>query len=180
MPRYVALLRGINVTGRNKVAMADLKELCGTLGHTGVVTYVQSGNIVFSSRSQKPAVIAEGIEAQISKDLGLDVRVVIRTPADLRKVIQRNPFAGAKDAPKSLYVTFLAAAPDKARVGALDSFEAPPDEFAVDGLHVYLHCPAGYGRSKLNNTFWERKLAVDATTRNWNTINACLELASGA
>ena len=180
MPRYVALLRGINVTGRNKIAMADLKQLCGALGHTDVVTYVQSGNLIFTSRAQKQAAIGQKIGGQIKKDLGLDVRVLIRTPAELRKIIDHNPFAHAKDAPKSTYVTFLAAAADKERVRALGGFEAPPDEYRIDGLHVYLRCPEGYGRSKLNNTFWERKLAVDATTRNWNTINACLALADGA
>jgi uncharacterized protein (DUF1697 family) len=180
MPRYVALLRGINVTGHNKITMAELKQLFGTLGHTDVATYLQSGNVIFTTRSQKRAVIGPNIEGQIKKDLGLDVRVLIRTPAELEKMIAGNPFARAKDAPKSLYVTFLAAPADKARASALDGFAAPPDEFRVDGLHVYLRCPKGYGRSKLNNTFWERKLALDATTRNWNTVQACLELASGS
>jgi uncharacterized protein (DUF1697 family) len=180
MPRYVALLRGINVTGHNKIAMADLKQLCTGLGHTDVATYLQSGNLVFSTRTQKAAAIGERVETEIKKELGLTVRVLLRTPAELEKVISRNPFATARTDPKSLYVTFLATAPEKDRVRALNGFEAPPDEFRIDSHEVFLRCPNGYGRSKLNNTFWERKLAVDATTRNWNTVQACLELAKSS
>jgi len=176
--RYVALLRGINVSGRNKIAMADLKRLCTAAGHTDVVTYVQSGNVVFTSRAGQAKEIAESLSTRIKKDLGFDVTVLVRTPAELQKVIARNPFADKRHDPKRLHVTFLATATDKASVRALDGFEAPPDEFHIDGREVYLHTPDGYGRSKLNNTFWERKLKVDATTRNWNTVQACLELAT--
>jgi uncharacterized protein (DUF1697 family) len=177
--RYIAFLRGVNVTGHNKMAMADLKRLCGDLGHTEIVTYVQSGNAIFTSRTQKPATIAANMERQIKEDLGLDVRVLIRTPAEVEKVIARNPFATPRTDPKSLYITFLAEPPTKERVRAVSDFEAPPDKFHVDGREVFLCCPNGYGRSKLNNTFWERKLAIDATTRNWKSVQACLELASG-
>ncbi len=102
---------------------------------------------------------------------------MIRTKAELAKVIAANPFAGVDLA--KVHVTFLANKPEAALVRALADHESPPDEFRVAGREVYLHCPGGYGNTKLNNSFWERRLKVGATTRNWNTVTKLLELASG-
>ena len=173
---YVALLRGINLGARNKVSMAELRELVEGLGADDVTTYVQSGNVVFRSGTPT-ATLAGDLEAAIRRRLGLDVRVLLRTKSDLGKTVSGNPFADAADASK-LHVTFLAATPVRARVRKLDPSLSPPDEFRVAGRQVYLHCPNGYGRSKLSNAYFEQQLGVAATTRNWRTVTALADLAA--
>ncbi|PWU24428.1 MAG: hypothetical protein C5B48_06330, partial [Candidatus Rokuibacteriota bacterium] len=149
-------------------------ELVSAVGAEDVSTYLQSGNVLF--RTSKKADETRGaVERQIADELGLEITVLIRTPRQLARIIDRNPFAKSK--PETLHVTFLAAAPKGARAGGLDPPSVAPDEFHVSGAHVYLHCPNGYGRSKLSNTFFERRLGVAATTRNWNTVTQLAELA---
>jgi uncharacterized protein (DUF1697 family) len=174
---YVAMLRGINVGGKNKIKMPDLQALFVDLGHADVVTYIQSGNVVFTSRAKGAPALASAIEKQIARDFGLEIPVVLRTRAELAKVIARNPFANADLA--KVHVTFLAQKPAAALVRALDGHTSEPDEFRVAGREIYLHCPEGYGITKLNNTFWERRLKTAATTRNWNTVTKLLALAGG-
>ncbi|MDQ1391642.1 MAG: hypothetical protein QOF30_619 [Acidimicrobiaceae bacterium] len=179
MPVYIAMLRGINVTGHNKVPMKDLRALVEALPADDVGTYVQSGNVVFESRGGDAARIAHDIEARIQAQLGLDVAVVVRTSDELDQVRSGNPFlTGGRDHAR-LYVTFLAALPGPDRVRAMEAVApaAAPDECRLLGHHVYLHCPDGYGRTKLNNAFFERKLAVTATTRNWRTVTNLAEMA---
>jgi uncharacterized protein (DUF1697 family) len=172
---YVALLRGINLGARNKVSMADLRELFGGLGAEDVATYVQSGNVVFKS-STDAAGLRDAIEDRISGDLGLDVTVLLRTSAELAKVLARNPFANSGSDPTKLHVTFLAEKPEHVR--ELDRKRSEPDDFRVVGREIYLHCPNGYGRSKLTNAYFEKQLDVAATTRNWKTITKLAELAN--
>ena len=178
MPRtstYVALLRGINLGARNKVAMVDLRALMEALGAADVTTYLQSGNVVFKSagrRGELAAVLEEGLR----RDLGVDVKVLVRTRRALERVVGGNPFA-RRDV-KALHVTFLDGKPQAARVKRLDPRRSEPDEFRIVGQEVYLHCPNGYGRSKLSNAYFEKELGVPATTRNWKTVTALAELAS--
>jgi uncharacterized protein (DUF1697 family) len=173
----VALLRGINLGARNKVSMADLRTLFADLGAEEVVTYVQSGNVVFRSSGLRQAELARAIEKRIERDLRLRIRVLLRTKAQLGKVLGANPFA--KRDPSTLHVTFLAAAPSRAAVRELEGKAFEPDEFRVVGSEVYLHCPNGYGKSKLSNAFFEQALDVAATTRNWRTVTKLAELTSG-
>jgi uncharacterized protein (DUF1697 family) len=175
--RYVALLRGINLGGRNKVSMPDLRALFAGLGAEDVATYVQSGNVIFTS-ADSSGNLSDAIEQRIRRDLGLTVTVLLRTQPQLAKVLARNPFAGSSRKPTTLHVTFLAEKPKRARVGELDSERAEPDEFRVVGQEIYLHCPNGYGRSKLTNAYFEKQLGVVATTRNWRTVTKLAELAS--
>ena len=177
MGTYIAMLRGINVGARNKIKMTDLDALCVGLGHTAVVTYIQSGNVVFKSRSKSAAALASSIEARITRDLGLDVRVLVRTHAELAKVVRVNPFLKSGADPARLHVTFLDAAPDAALTRAVGEYDAGVDEFRVIGREVFLHCPDGYGNTKINNGFFEKRLKAIATTRNWNTVNKLAELA---
>jgi uncharacterized protein (DUF1697 family) len=177
MVAYVAMLRGINVSGRNKIKMSDLQALVAGLGHTEVTTYIQSGNVAFNSAEKRAATVSAAIEQRLARELGFDVPVVLRTKAELTRIIAGNPF-GAGDLAK-VHVTFLAKKPEAALVRALRNHTSPPDEFRIAGREVYLHCPSGSGITKLNNTFWERKLNVAATTWNWNTIKKLLELAGG-
>jgi uncharacterized protein (DUF1697 family) len=176
MPTYASLLRGINVSGRNRISMADLRALYEAHGHHDVSTYVQSGNVVSHSSVRGAATVARAIERAITDDLGLDVTVFVRTPAQLATLVGANPLAGDRADPTKLHVTFLASRPARAKVAALDGRRYAPDEFVVVGDAVYVACPNGYGRTKINNTYFERALGVAATTRNWKTVNQLLEL----
>lgn len=173
---YAALLRGINLGARNKVAMGDLRALVAGLGCEDVATYVQSGNVVFKSSTPR-AQLHAALEGQIRRALGLELVVVLRTKAELAKLVAGNPFSGRGREPK-LHVTFLAETPPRARVRALETFDSGADELRVAGKHVYLHLPGGYGRSKLSNAFFEQQLGVAATTRNWNTVTKLAELTA--
>jgi len=179
MTTFVAMLRGVNVGARNKIKMADLEALFVGLGHTAVVTYIQSGNVVFKGRSKSSTTAARGIEARITRDLGLDVRVLVRTHEELGKVARANPFLKSGADGARLHVTFLADKPDAELLRAVSAFDAGIDEFRVVGREVYLHCPNGYGNTKINNGFFEKRLQAIATTRNWNTVTKLLDLASG-
>lgn len=180
MAVFVAMLRGINVAGKNRIRMNDLKTLCEGLGWTDVQTYLQSGNVVFKSSKGGAAALAAALQAAIKGSLGLDVPVVMRGPRDLEKVLAGNPFLnGRSEDTAHLYVTFLAESPAKAALAALDIPRQPEDEFVIQGREVYLFCPGGYGETKLSNTLFEKKLGVVATTRNWNTVNALHEMAAG-
>jgi uncharacterized protein (DUF1697 family) len=174
---YVALLRGVNLGARNKIAMPDLRDLLVALGCEDIATYVQSGNAVFRSRAD-PAELAGTIEDRIRHDLGLGVTVVMRTGSQLAEVARANPYAEEQNDPTKLLVTFLAETPARARVRALDPGAFAPDEFRVAGREVYLHCPNGYGRTKLSNAFFERQLEVAGTTRNWKTVRKLAELTA--
>jgi uncharacterized protein (DUF1697 family) len=178
MPTYVSLLRAINVSGRNRLPMAELRALFEAHGHHDVATYLQSGNVVSRSSGRSAAAVARTIEAAIATDLGLDVTVLVRTPAELALVLAGNPFLGTGADPARLHVTFLAGTPGRAPVDALDGRAFAPDEFAVHGREVYVHCPGGYGKTRIDNTYFERKLGVAATTRNWKTLTRLTELSS--
>ena len=173
MPTYIALLRGVNVGTARKVPMNDLRALFDSLGHTDVRTYIQSGNVVFTAKDAAPARVRSAIEQGITRDFGLDVAVLMRKRSDLAKVLERNPF-GAE-----AYITFLDDSPDRKRVAALDPAPYSPDEFVVHGREVFVRCPNGYGRTKINNAFFERKLATRATTRNRKTVTTLHDWAAG-
>ena len=173
MGTYVAMLRGINVSGRNKIKMPDLQALFVGLGHRDVTTYIQSGNVVFGARSGTAARVRAALEARIAADFGFEVTVLLRTAAELTATIKKNPFGD------SAYVTFLEGAADARKVKTIDAGAYAPDEFAVSGREVFVHCPNGYGRTKINNTFFERKLATLATTRNWRTVTTLCDWARG-
>jgi uncharacterized protein (DUF1697 family) len=178
VPTYVSLLRGINVSGR-QIAMADLRALYEALGHEAITTYVQSGNVVSTSRVRSPAAVGRAAEQAIRHKLGLDVAVVVRTVPELTAVVAGNPFVGTPADPATLHVTFLAEAVPRAKVDRIDGARFLPDEFAMTGRReVYVHCPNGYGRTKINNTFFEKQLGVAATTRNWKTVRTLLDLAT--
>ena len=171
MPTYVALLRGVNVGGR-KLPMADLRATFDAIGHTDVRTYIQSGNVVFHAGGAPADKLRADIEAAIAHDSGLDVTVLMRTPAELTRVLKRNPYGA------DAYVTFLDDKPTAKQIAAVDPAPYAPDEFTVDGREIFLRCENGYGRTKINNSFFERKLATRATTRNWNTVQILHEWAT--
>ena len=158
--------------------MADLRQAFLELGFADVQTYIQSGNVVFRSPRGAARVVAD-IQAGLERSFAADIKVLLRTHAQLDKVISSNPLTGGSRDASKLHVTFLAdkANPTRARSLATDGFL--PDEFRVRGQDVYLYCPNGYGRTKLNNAFFERSLDVVATTRNWNTVRTLAGLSAG-
>ena len=177
MPTYVALLRGINLGSHNKVPMPALRTLIEDLGYEDVTTYIQSGNVVLSTK-ESATKVGTAIRKAIAKKFGIDVAVVVRTHQQMKKVVDANPFAKkAKDA-GHLHVVFLADKPAAANIKALTSADWGADEVAVKGTEAYLHLPNGYGRAKLNNMLVEKKLGVAGTARNWRTTAKLLELSS--
>lgn len=178
MTTYVALLRAVNV-GKTHVAMADLRDLVTGIGHRNVRTYVQSGNVVFESALTNTQTVRDGLETAIQRTLGLDVVTIVRRASDLRKTLASNPLLGAASDPKQLHVTFLAEKPTTL-VSTTDAPSGIPDEFAVAATEIYVHCPGGYGRTKLTNAWFEKKTGVAATTRNWNTVTKLVELTQAS
>jgi len=170
MPTVVALIRGVNVGGR-KLPMAGLRELAESLGYDDVRTYIQSGNLLFrTAKRPRPA----ELEGAIEERFGLAVDVILRSPADLARIVERNPFPRAEVS--KLHVGFMAAKPAAAVLAALDGEPFLPDEFAVVGSELYLHLPGGMGRAKLPD-YVVRRLKVPTTVRNWNTVTKLVELS---
>jgi uncharacterized protein (DUF1697 family) len=179
MPRYVALLRGINVGGNKKVPMARLRELMEGLGYTGVATLLQSGNAVFTSKERSPAKVVKQLEAAIAGEFGFEVSVVLRTRDELAAAIEANPLPGAEDAPSQFLVTFLSDVPEPKRLQAIEPAAYLPDEFRVVGREIYARFPNGIRDSKLATVLGGAKLGVTPTARNWSTVTKLLELADG-
>jgi uncharacterized protein (DUF1697 family) len=172
MQNYLAILRGINVSGQKKVNMNELKELFSGLGFINVRTYIQSGNVIFEHESSDQKELISLIEQKIREKFGFDVSVLIRTAGELKAAIESNPFINMPGMDEEkLYITFLADEPQQAAIDKVSQLQFEPDRFIVSGEEVYVYCPDGYGRTKLNNNFFENKLKVAATTRNWKTVN---------
>lgn len=178
---FVLLLRGINVGGRNRLPMADLRALVVGLGHGDVRTHLQSGNVVCTGTGTTEDV-ARALSAAIRTELSRTVPVVARTAAQWASLAAANPFRVDEDDPTKLHVTFLAAPPDAVQVAGLEARaeEFAPDRFAVRGRDVFLHLPGGYAGTMLQNGLLERCLGREATTRNWRTVTALDALAAGA
>lgn len=175
---YVALMRGINVGGKNSLPMKDLVSLFTAAGCADVKTYIQSGNVVFQAPDRVVKKLATTISSAIEDSLGLKIPVVLRTADELHAVAKGNPFLKAGAEPKALHVVFLADAPKRALVDALDPGRSPPDTFEVRGREVYLCCPDGVGRSKLTNAYFDRTLKTTSTLRNWQTVLKLAELTT--
>jgi len=168
--KYAALLRGVNVGG-NKLAMPDLTRVVEGLGGRDVRTYLQSGNVVYAG----PKKIATALEQALLDELGVRSPVLVRSAAELSAVVAAKPYSADG---KAVSVTFLADRPAANALSSVDPAAFGTDRFVVTGREIYLHTPGGYGRSKLNNSFWERKLSTVATTRNWNTVVALAQMTA--
>ncbi|MBI3159208.1 MAG: DUF1697 domain-containing protein [Chloroflexi bacterium] len=163
MAAFLALLRGINVGGQKKVPMADLKAEFTAQGFAGVVTYIQTGNIWFRAPGANAAAIASALE----RSFGFPIPVFLLTRDEFKTIAAANPFIGQPGVDLAhLHLTLLAAPPEPAAIEQLAKVDANRERVAVSGRAVYLHCPDGYGRAKLNNNFLEARLGVPATTRN--------------
>jgi uncharacterized protein (DUF1697 family) len=175
---WIVLLRGINVGGANRLAMADLRELMTRLGHSGVSTYIQSGNVVVTSSRSDRATLASEICDGISASFDLTVSAVLRTPDELRAALAANPFATEPDGTKVL-ITFWSGAPSPDDVTRLEPGRFAPDRFELLGSELYGHYPNGAGRSKMTLDYFEKRLHVRGTARNLNTVAKLIELSGG-
>jgi uncharacterized protein (DUF1697 family) len=177
--RYISILRGINVSGQKKIKMADLKSLYELLGFQNVVTYIQSGNVVFDTTLKMKSDIKAKIVKAIETRYKFHVPVEIRTNREIGDIVKNCPFGSVdleEDGTKVL-VTFLSSKPSETRISDVQKYVAPPEQLVVRGKRVYLYCPNGYGKSKLSNTFLENKLGVEATTRNLKTVYKLYEIS---
>ena len=176
---HVALLRGINVGGKNRLPMEDLRAMFTLAGCEAVETYIQSGNGVFKAgdalATRIPTLIVSGIEERF----GYRVRVLVRTLDELRDVVRANPFLGTVDDTKSLHVAFLRETRESDKVAQLDPDRSPPDAFRVRGREIFLRCPNGLARTRLTNDYFDSKLATTSTVRNWRTVLMLLNMAQG-
>ena len=185
MASHVALLRGINVGGKNKVPMAELREVVTALGHTGVSTYIQSGNVLFTTEETDTAELTSALEAAIAGKFGINPPVVVLSRDELARVLADNPYQDEPN-PKLVHVVFMGAEPSQElldRIKALESAAAAKgsrDTITAIGKALYLHTPDGYGTSELSEALFrmvgtgQRKLAV--TARNWSTSTTLLSL----
>lgn len=179
-PIYVSILRGINVGGQRKILMADLKKLYENLGFKDVVTYIQSGNVIFkTTENYSSEDLIQILETAIFEQYQFNVPIIIRTKDEIDKTIDTNPFLSDKDVDlEKLHVTFLENTPNSTQLEKIKAYDYSPDKFIIVDKNVYLYCPIDYGHSKLSNSFFELKLKTKATTRNWKTVNKLSELAT--
>jgi uncharacterized protein (DUF1697 family) len=175
MATYVSMLRGINVGGQRKIMMGDLKDLYQFLDFKDVKTYIQSGNVVFQYIELSPLELASQIEKKIKEVYDFEVAVIIRTKDELQKIIENNPFKN-EDVNK-LYITFLSETPSTWPITGIEKKKHGSEKFVVSEKEIYLFIPGGYGRTKLSNDFFEKKLNLSTTTRNWKTVNKLFEIA---
>lgn len=159
--------------------MEDLRSSFNALDHRDSRTFVQSGNVVFNSVVSPDEDLSGKIGAKILSDYGFPVVVIIRAGAEMAKIVRANPFLRDRGIDLSkLHVTFLSDLPAKSSLPRIDRLNGAPDQFRVVGREVYLHCPDGYGRTKLSNNAIEKALSVQATTRNWNTVRMLEKMSS--
>lgn len=180
MAIYIALLRGINVGGHNKIKMAELKNMFHSMGVDRVQTYIQSGNVLFESAEDADA-LRERIEHEIEKVFSISVTVIIRTSEELKQIIENCPFSEemllevqASTQVETFYVSMLLDSPSQERIEQLKAFASEIDEYHVQGREIYLLLREGVRNSKLANQL--SKLNVPSTVRNWKTMNKLRDL----
>lgn len=178
MPVYIALLRAINVGGKNLLPMKSLVAILQGMGSAKVQTYIQSGNAVFQSADNDPAQLSKQLAAAIQHHHGFAPHTLVIGLEALRKACADNPFPEAQDDPQSLHLGFLAAKPLQPDLGKLSSLKKDSERFHLGDGVFYLHAPEGVGKSKLAAGA-EKLLGVPMTDRNWRTIGKLMELASG-
>jgi len=179
MATYISILRGINISGQKLIKMDALRKMYETLNFENVKTYIQSGNVVFSTDKTDLRKIETQISLQIEKEFGFEVPVIVLQAETLEKIIKNNPFVKDKQKDTSfLHVTFLADKPKEIDKISIENKKQQGEEIEYAENTIYLYCPNGYGNTKLNNNFLESKLKIKATTRNWKTTNELLKLAA--
>ena len=173
----MALLRGINVGGKNLLPMKDLARLFADAGCADVRTCIQSGNVLFRTGQAKAEKLPGLISQGIADRFGYRTPVVLRSVEEIGQTLRNNPFLHAGAPENWLHVLFLANQPDALRVAALSPDRSPTDAFVVRGREIYLQCPNGAGNTRLTNAWFDSKLATVSTGRNWRTVTRLFELA---
>ena len=180
MTGFVSLLRGINVGGNRKIRMDDLKALYESLGLQDAIPYLQTGNVVFRSDEADVARLRRHIEDGIEKQFGFHVEVIVRTSAEIREIIETNPFRDQESKEsKWVVVLFLAARPDDSAQEDLLKSYVGPEEIFITGKELYIYYTNGIGRSKLSLSLIEKKLKTVGTARNWNTVLQLQKMLQG-
>jgi uncharacterized protein (DUF1697 family) len=172
MYRYIAILRGINVGGNRKILMSDLKDLFIQQGFKNVKTYIQSGNVIFDSDDESSVQnLSEKIQNAILHKFNFEVPVIIKCAHDFARAIQLNPFVSEEGFDiDRLHLTFLSAVSSVEDMALIKSFDVGNDRFEIVNDQIFIYCFGKYSDSKLTNSFFESKLKVKASTRNWNTV----------
>jgi uncharacterized protein (DUF1697 family) len=176
MHTHIALLRGINIGGRNILPMSELAELLKGLGLQNIKTYIQSGNVVFQSEEIADSELSERIGAAIGRSRGFTPSVLLLRLAELESAISSNPFPEAESQPKTLHLFFLADVPEDPDLNTIESIKRDSERFALKDRVFYLHAPDGVGRSKLAARV-EKSLGVAVTARNWRSVNKIMAIA---
>lgn len=177
--RHVALLRGVNVGGKNKLPMASLVSYFEELGCLAVRSYIQSGNVVFDAPAALAARVSASIAKRIAQEHGLKVPVVVLSHEELAEIAEGNPHVAVRGVDLAkIYVMFLQDAPSAAKIGTLDPERSPGDELVVRGRAIYLLLRNGAAKTKLTNDYFDRKLGTVTTSRNWRTVQKLLEMTS--
>jgi uncharacterized protein (DUF1697 family) len=174
--KYVALLRGINVGGKNKVKMETLREVCSSLGFKNVKTYINSGNVVFETRKSNNIKLAERIAKAIEKEFLLRIKVIVRSMSEIENIIKNNPFAGQFENDKDLHVFFLDEEMPKEKCELLLSNNNENEMFAVRDLEIFCLLRISVLDSLIGKSYIDKKLKVSTTARNWRTVNKIAEL----
>jgi uncharacterized protein (DUF1697 family) len=173
---YLALMRGINVGGKNKILMKDLSAMFLEAGCKNVRTFIQSGNVIFDSPAKLASRVPGLIAARITDTYGYKTPVVMRSTSELADAVSSNPFPSAGAVENALHLLFLADLPEPSKVAALDPNRSPPDEYIVRGRDIYLRLSNSAADTKLTNAYFDSKLATVSTGRNWRTVTKLLEL----
>lgn len=177
MTKYLALLRGINVSGHNMIKMDALKKMLENMGFQNVETYIQSGNIFFDSEEENAASVGFKIKQEISKVFGYDVPVIMISKTDLELCFKKNPYLKEKECDvKKLYVAFISKELSPLAINDLKISNFKPDEAAIDSNRIYIKYAIGAGKTNLDQKYIEKKLNVVSTIRNWNTVTKLLEM----
>lgn len=177
MQTYIALLRGINVSGQKKINMKDLLSYMEEIGLKNVKTYIQSGNFVFLSKLNSNELI-NTIQNKIEKEYNFFVPVIILTGEEIKKIVKQNPYKKLNTDIKHMYFTFLSESPENELIKDIKDQKYKDDEFIISDKIIYVFCPGGYGKTKLTNIFFESKLKVTASTRNWKTTVKLQEMTN--
>lgn len=175
MNKYVALFRGINVSGTNSMPMSELRRLLESLGAQSVRTYLQSGNAVFTHGDRNRTQLRDAIQSAAASAFGFESHLVLLSSKDLHEAIDGNPFAKESEDPKSVHLCVLAETPTTPDLTALERLKSATERSLLRGRYFYLHAPDGVGRSRLAKGY-EKALGVAATARNWRTVSALAEL----
>jgi uncharacterized protein (DUF1697 family) len=178
MPTFIAMLRGINVSGHKIIKMEQLRASFTAMGFRNTKTYIQSGNLIFEASNDSTASLSEKISQRILGDFGFSVPVALKTAKEIAQIIKRNPFPRMPGIDHAkLHVTFLSGDPPHKALEQLLPLASKTEQLRIIGQEIFLYCPNGYGITKLSNTAIEKKLCLGATTRNWKTVNTLLAMA---